>query len=126
MTEHERRRIVECTDPATFDGWADRALSVASVSELFGSSHSKDDRVPDRYRWYGREARQIFWAGFANGMAEEVLQVLVNRRLTMTDRDRRRISECTSLGVVIRWQRRAHTVMSVDELFDSPTLPDDA
>jgi hypothetical protein len=35
MTEHQQRRISECTDPATLDRWAQRALTAASVDELF-------------------------------------------------------------------------------------------
>lgn len=35
MTEHQQRRISECTDPATLDRWAERAATVTSVDELF-------------------------------------------------------------------------------------------
>jgi hypothetical protein len=34
MSDDQRRRIQECTDIATLDGWLDRALLVASVDEL--------------------------------------------------------------------------------------------
>ncbi len=34
VSEDQRRRIQECTDIATLDGWLDRALLVASVDEL--------------------------------------------------------------------------------------------
>jgi len=34
VSDDQRRRIHECTDVATLDGWLDRALLVASVDEL--------------------------------------------------------------------------------------------
>ena len=34
ISDVQRRRILECADTATIDGWLDRALSVASVDEL--------------------------------------------------------------------------------------------
>jgi hypothetical protein len=36
ISDVQRRRILECADAATIDGWLDRALSVASVDELLG------------------------------------------------------------------------------------------
>lgn len=35
MTDEQQRQILSCTDLATLDRWLDRALSVASVDELF-------------------------------------------------------------------------------------------
>lgn len=35
-SEGQHRRIVECTDLTTLDGWLDRALLVTSVDELLG------------------------------------------------------------------------------------------
>jgi len=36
VTARQRRKIRECTDPATLDRWFDRAFSVASIDEIFG------------------------------------------------------------------------------------------
>jgi hypothetical protein len=36
VTARQRRKIRECTDPATVDRWFERAFSVALVDELLG------------------------------------------------------------------------------------------
>jgi hypothetical protein len=55
--------------------------------------------------------------GRAQGKAETVLDVLAARGIDVPESVRVRIGECTDLGQLELWVRRAVTADSVDDLF---------
>ena len=55
--------------------------------------------------------------GEARGKAEDILAIIEARALPVSDEQRRRILECTELGRLGAWVRKAVTLTDVDELF---------
>jgi hypothetical protein len=58
-------------------------------------------------------------AGKAEGEAAALLKILMRRGLTVTTEQRRRIVECTELGVLERWLDQSLSVGSVEDLLAS-------
>ncbi|GAA0395679.1 hypothetical protein GCM10009530_54020 [Microbispora corallina] len=56
--------------------------------------------------------------GVAKGEAKAILAVLRTRGIAISSESEDRISQCTDLGLLDLWIRKAVTATSVDELFD--------
>lgn len=73
---------------------------------------------PQKYvdDWRRDIAERALAAGQAEGQAKSVLKILAQRKLVVTDDQRRQIAECTDLPRLDRWLDAAFSVSSVDEL----------
>jgi hypothetical protein len=82
------------------------------------------------YPYQSEFARQYFTRGQAEGRAEglaegeargeanALLTVLDARGIRLTDSARAHITDCTDLGLLESWLRRATTIDKAEELFD--------
>jgi hypothetical protein len=70
------------------------------------------------FRYQSDFARRYFERGEVQSKADDILAVLDARSITVSDKARARIVDCTDLAQLDIWIRRAATVVSADALFD--------
>lgn len=123
-SEGQQRRIVECTDLPTLDGWLDRALLAASVDELVGpvenaltvEVRSNLNRMTAAPAYFSEMFFRAWWKGVPKGEAKALLRIVAQRGLPVSEDQHQRIVECTNTDMLDTWLDRALRVASVDEL----------
>jgi hypothetical protein len=105
---------------AAIDALIEKALSEAARKALEMEPQIKKFFTEAHHRSYAEgEAKgkaEGKAEGEAKGKAESLMMILQQRRLVMTDEQRRQILSCTDVAHLDRWLTRVLSVASVDEL----------
>ncbi|GAA2423759.1 hypothetical protein GCM10010191_39880 [Actinomadura vinacea] len=68
-------------------------------------------------RYFSEPFRRAYAEGYAEGYAKGILWILDQRRVGLTEEQRRRIRGCTDPEEADAWGKRVLDVSSADELF---------
>ena len=96
-----------------------RVLYLALVESALGDAAKKAFEMhPQTEKLMSSWQRGSFEKGRAESRADDILDVLQTRGLSVTDEQRERIMSTSDLELLKTWLRRAVTVASVDQLFE--------
>jgi hypothetical protein len=95
----------------------DKAVSVDMLKSLLGEQRAEElmGTWVEEYFEKGRVKGQ------AEGRAEDVLRILMKRRVSVDPQARQRILSCTDLATLGLWLERAITAKHVAEVLDGPS-----
>ncbi|MFD7507029.1 hypothetical protein [Streptomyces sp. NPDC059850] len=107
-----RERIQLCADLELLGNWLDGALTVSSVEDL-----CRLVDVEPNFFYCSSIGQRAFTDVRIESRAEDILRILGQRGLEVTDETRERVESCRDLDVLGVWLDRAVTVSRTAELF---------
>lgn len=97
--------------------------SLLIESNLSEAGRKAIEMQPGLDKFFSEAQRRNFERGRTEGKAEALLTILMQRGLTPTAQQRRRIVECPDLALLERWLNGSLSVRSLDELLASRSAP---